>query len=130
MSSAIRGAEPPYLSFLWREIAKIREAETEGDYAIALQRATSLIAYLPKAIKEKFDRKAEEITKALEVLNMNVQGTDIHTTSIIKHRTIQQTSRTLLAEFIYELTSELDSRGYMERKPPEIPTGFSRTSGT
>lgn len=124
----IRGAEPKFQTFLWSEIQKIREAETQGDFSQALDRATGLIAYLPEDAKEKFRKRATGIREGLNYLATLNGGTDIFTSNVVKHRRLQKAASRLLDGFVNDLTSYLDGRGYMEQRrrkvPTNVPPGF------
>lgn len=123
----IRGVQYNYVNFLWRELGKIREAETEGNYAVALERATTLIPYLPDGIKKKFTEKARNIATAINFLANNLEGSDIFTTNMAKNRAVQRGARVLLERFVNQLASALDKRGYMEMRGRHIPEGRSHT---
>lgn len=118
----IRGTEFKYSSFLWKNIDKIREAETQGTPATALNLAITLIPYLPNAIKEKFDGRAKKIESDMQYLVKEVKerSTDLFSQGVVTNRVLQKYAKVKLAQFVDELCGELDQRGYMEKKPLRV----------
>ena len=118
----IHGAEFKYVDFLWKEIAKIRDCQTSGDLPQALRLATSLISYLPVAIKNKFRKPAKEIEKDIRNILTKVEGVDFHTTQMARNKALRQYAAEVLDSFMDEISTVLDKRGYME-KTRDVPVG-------
>jgi len=112
----VKRIESKYSEFLWRELAKIRDAETVGDYATALTLATSLIAYLSGPTKKRLQEKAEQTQKALLYVGQMKAGTDLFTRGVIRHRCAQQVGSRIFTKFIDTLTAELDKVGHYEKR--------------
>lgn len=113
MSSQVARVQPKYESFLWRELMKIRDAETLGDYMTACSLTVSLIKFLPSQFKTEFGKRAESITTAVEIYSANLK-THALTGQVAKHRKVQAFSRDLFNTFINDLIKALDQAGYME----------------
>lgn len=112
----VKRIESKYSEFLWRELAKIRDAETVGDYATALKLATSLIVYLSEPTKKKLQEKAEQMQKALLYVGQMKAGTDLFTSGVIRHRRLQLAAGQIFSKFIDAVTAELDKVGHYEKR--------------
>ena len=112
----VKRIESKYSEFLWRELAKIRDAETVGDFATALTLATSLIAYLSGPTKKRLQEKAEQTQKALSYVAQMEAGTDLFTRGVIRHRRSQQFASQIFTKFVDTLTTELDKVGHYEKR--------------
>jgi len=116
-TGVVKGFQFKYENFLWLEIAEVRKLERDKDYALALQYAISLVKYLPDGIKEKFEERARKIRADLRELTANVQAPSLFVKGVVKNRRAQKYTKLALDSFIRDLSSELDKRGYMEKKP-------------
>jgi len=115
----VKGVSFNYLAFLWSNIGLIRKAQTDGNSEIALKLAATLIAYLPKGIKEDFTKTADEI---LHSLNMITSGgmkqiadiPDAFQRRRYKQKILRAYSELKLHKLITDLSTTLQERGYME----------------
>jgi hypothetical protein len=109
-----------FQGFLWGEIGKIREAENEGDILTALNRACSLVKYLPVSVKEKLQGNVEVITKLLNK-NFTIESSDFQTTMLLRNKRSTESAHYYLSIFMQKLMRLLDERGiYMEYKRTDI----------
>ena len=121
--SEAKAVSTSFQAFLWSEIGKIREAENEGDILTALNRACSLVKYLPVSVKEKLRDNVAEIT-VLVNKNFNVESSDFQSTMLLRNRQANDSAQRYLKAFMNKLMMLLDQRGiYMEYKRKEVPTG-------
>ena len=105
-----------FQGFLWSEIGKIREAENEGDLLTALNRACSLVKYLPVSVKEQLQENVNQITELVNK-NFNLESSDFQTTMLLRNRQANDSAQRYLKAFINKLMMLLDQRGiYMEYK--------------
>lgn len=115
-TGVVKGFQFKYENFLWLEIVEVRKLERDKDYALALQYAISLVKYLPDGIKEKFEERSRKIRADLRELTANVQAPSLFVKGVVKNRMAQKYTKLALDSFIRDLSSELDKRGYMEKK--------------
>jgi len=105
-----------FQGFLWSEIGKIREAENEGDLLTALNRACSLVKYLPISVKQQLQENVNQITELVNK-NFNLESSDFQTTMLLRNRQANDSAQRYLKAFINKLMMLLDQRGiYMEYK--------------
>jgi len=116
-----------FQGFLWSEIGKIREAENEGDLLIALNRACSLVKYLPISVKEQLQENVNQITELVNK-NFNIESSDFQTTMLLRNRQANDSAQRYLKAFINKLMMLLDERGiYMEyKRKKQIPSNVSQ----
>lgn len=134
MSSKLQIAKnvnPQYMTFLWSEIHKFREAQSWGNFAYAMKLAITLIGYLTDDLKEKFEKKADMITNTLnQITSGNVGGineiNDTFQKHIRKKKLLETYANKALNGFITELTSALEQKGYMEHHK-NVPKGYGPT---
>lgn len=112
----IKDVQFTYSSFLWKDLAGIRELQKNGEYYSALWDLLDLIDWLPEDFQDKmeFQKKAKQIRQQLENIKTNrilpiQQDNDLE---IQKNRI----SCIILKKIIPELSKSLDRKGYMERK--------------
>ena len=116
-----------FQGFLWSEIGKIREAENEGDLLTALNRACSLVKYLPVSVKEQLQENVNQITELVNK-NFNIESSDFQTTMLLRNRQANDSAQRYLKAFINKLMMLLDERGiYMEyKRKKQIPSNVSQ----
>lgn len=122
----VSGVSFNYVNFLWENIAEIRRQQRDGNVVYALRLLTSLITYLPKDIQKKFQQKANRIDEELFKLVKGVDGSTLLTRHLSQNRAAKLFAAKMFKEFMGEVSSMLDSRGYMERVR-DVPTGYSHT---
>lgn len=122
----VKGVQFNFVNFVWKEVAYIREKERDGNYALALEVACSLIDYLPIAFKKSMQPEADNHLKTMENLRQNVKGMDTFTRHIVAQRTLQNYARINLQKFMRELSDFLDKSGYMEKRD-DTAEGYSHT---
>lgn len=112
-----------FQGFLWGEIGKIREAENEGDILTALNRACSLVKYLPVNVKEKLEDNVQQITELVNK-NFTIESSDFQTTMLLRNQQATESAHRYLNIFMQKLMRLLDERGiYMEYKRTDIEMG-------
>jgi len=121
--SEAKAVSKSFQAFLWSEIGKIREAENEGDILTALNRACSLVKYLPVSVKEKLRDNVAEIT-VLVNKNFNIEGSDFQSTMLLRNKSVDTVAKAYLKVFMNKLMRLLDERGvYMEYKRADMELG-------
>lgn len=115
---AVKGVQFNFVSFIWKEISKIREHQTSGEYARALKDLLELISYLPKDFQEtlKFQEKAQKQLTQLQNIRQNTSESDDYMTALAIHYDQNAYAETSLRDFISELCLKLDQKGYMEKR--------------
>jgi len=122
---AIKGAQFNFVSFIWKEISKIREHQTAQEYSRALKDLIELISYLPKDFQEtlKFKEKAQKTLTEMQQVNDNSSDADAYQTIISRHDSLNTYAETNLRSFISELCLKLDAKGYMEKRGGPVEHG-------
>lgn len=112
-----------FLSFLWQAISKIREAEDEGDFLLALSRACSLVKYLPVRVKDKLWENVEEIRAVLSE-NYNVESRDFHSGLLLKNKTMSNLAQAYFHALMNKMMRLLDETGiYIEYRRTDVEFG-------
>ena len=126
-SAEAKAVSTSFQGFLWSEIGKIREAENEGDLLTALNRACSLVKYLPVSVKEELQENVNQITELVNK-NFNIESSDFQTTMLLRNRQANDSAQRYLKAFINKLMMLLDERGiYMEyKRKKQIPSNVSQ----
>lgn len=127
----VKGVSPNYMQFLWISIGKIRQAQSEGDFAQALNLSVTLIDFLPDEFRNEFGERANQIMNSI---NLIVSGKikyiqeidDLFMRSIAKDKLLSTYSKKALSHFITTLSTKLDAKGYFEIRS-NIPEGWSHT---
>jgi hypothetical protein len=114
-----------FQGFLWSEIGKIREAENEGDILTALNRACSLVKYLPVSVKEQLQENVNQISELVNK-NFNIESSDFQSTMLLRNKQADSTAHVYLKAFMNKLMRLLDERGvYMEYHRKATPSNIS-----
>lgn len=123
----VKGVQFNYVNFLWREIGIARDQQNMGNHRGALRLLITLVPYLPKGIKDQFRLKAAKIMEKMRKIESNVQGSTFLMRRIARNREATLYAKRVFEEFVDELSSALDKRGYMEKTRKKLPEGFSHT---
>jgi len=126
MDSMVRAVQFNFVNFLWKNLDRINDALDVGDYILALQRALRLVKFLPLDIKEHFREKIEGIESDVRRILSRAGNGDVYLDVVGKHRCLQGYARKAVMEFIDELMSVLDDRGYLEARR-SWEEGYSHT---
>ena len=121
----IKGAQFTFLNFLWKQVGDIRELQKKGLFYEALTQTIDLIDYLPEDFqgKLKFQEKAKKIKTELDKIRDEIISVDEFTDMIDRIDCLDEFSEGQLKTFVAELSSKLDLKGYMEKKPSPIERG-------
>ncbi len=121
----IKGVQFNFVSFVWKEISKIREYQEQGQYARALKALIDLIDYLPKDFQEtmKFREKAKNVLKELRVIHTGSYQIDSFLSYVDSRNNLNDFAEDVLKDFISELSIKLDAKGYMEKKGGPVEHG-------
>ena len=121
----VKGVQFNYVNFLWKEIAYARDLEKTGDYAHALRVLISLMPYLPRGIKDKFKDRARKIQETIQKIEADTQGPYAFNRSLNRNRQLQIYAYAVYHNFMDDLASELDKRGYMEKVSRPVDSNVS-----
>lgn len=113
-----KGVSFNYLQFLWSGIGQIRTKQAEGDFGTALKLIAQLIDYLPENIKETFSKKAALIEHSMTLISSGnlpeiKKIPDLFLRIVYKHKLFRAYANLALHNFVDELSTELDQKGYM-----------------
>lgn len=115
----VKGVSFNYLQFLWSGIGEIRKQQAQGNFAGAMAIAAAFIAYLPDSMKDEFRKRAADIRAVMDRIQAgNVPEikaiADFFLRGIYRNRVLQIFSSEALTQFTDDMTSRLNSLGYME----------------
>lgn len=115
----VKGVSFNYVQFLWSGIAQVKQAQTKQLYSEGLRLLVELVGYLPNSIKDYFKEKAKMIYHTMTLIKTNQltclqQTPDFYVRGIYRNRILQAYANQALSNFVDELSTKLNSMGYME----------------
>jgi hypothetical protein len=115
----VKGVSFNYVQFLWSGIGQVRQAQQATKYSEAMRIIIELIDYLPNSIKDEFQKRATMISNTMSLIRGSKidclrKVPDFYIRGIFKNRILQMYCQKALASFVDELSTKLQSMGYLE----------------
>lgn len=127
--STVKGVQFNYVQYVWKSISRIDDMEMTGNHYEALKALLRLLNTVPKDIYEMFDKEVTAIKEALAKKRVGAasRGIDWFNKYVVTQRDLNTYAAIVLPDLKRAVCSELDRRGYMEKRSPEIPHGRGTT---